>query len=243
MIKKILTDILGYLIRYVYALVSGIGSEPKYVSYLAISIIVATIIYNILLIPVTKSQVKSQEKIKKIQPELKEIQKKFKNQPELLNHKIQELYKKHDYKMSAGCLPMLAMWPIMLAFWWVMREPGKYIFSDPAMYATIQKNFFWIKDLGLADPYLYGMPLINAALQFITMKLMMPPSDSNEKNPMATMIYVFPLIIFISAKGIPAGAFLYWMTSNIVNTIIRLLLQKKLSSEEKNEEDRIEINH
>ena len=126
--------------------------------------------------------------------------------------------------MSAGCLPMLAMWPIMLAFWWVMREPGKYIFSDPAMYATIQKNFFWIKDLGLADPYLYGMPLINAALQFITMKLMMPPSDSNEKNPMATMIYVFPLIIFISAKGIPAGAFLYWMTSNIVNTIIRLLL-------------------
>ena len=168
--------------------------------------------------------------MKLIQPEMEKLQKQFRNQPELLNQKMKELYQKHDYKMSRGCLMMLAMWPIMFAFWGVMRDPGSYIFSSPEAYQAIQKNFFWIEDLGQPDKYIYGMPLINAALQFISKKVMTAQSSTSnqEGNPMSIMMYMMPILIFFTARGFPAGEFLYWMTSILTNILIRFSLRKSV---------------
>ena len=241
MIKKALMDILGLFVRYVYLGISNIGSEPENISYLAMSIVVATIIYNLLLIPITKSQLISQEKMRLLQPELQKLQNKYRNQPELLNDKVRALYKKYDYKMSSSCLSTLAMWPLMIAFWWVLKEPGKYIFSDPAVYAAIQKNFFWIPDIAQPDRFIYGMPLINAVLQLVSMKITTKDMGNQENNPMNAMMYIFPLIILFSARAIPSGVFLYWMTGNIMSLLIRKALGKKIKAQVMLGEDNIEV--
>lgn len=223
---------VGYIVRFIYLGVSSLGTEPASISFLAISIILSTIFITLVTVPVTKKQVIQQQKTQKIQPELQELQKKYKNQPELLNQKVRELYKKHDFSMSAGCLSTLAIYPILLGFFWALRNPHIYIFSDAAQFASIAKNFFWVKDLTQID-VIYGLPLINVVIQIVMGYLMMPKSEGT-KNPMMGMMFVLPLIILFQYKIIPAGVFLYWSVSMAMNTVIRQIVTKKLKEEEEN---------
>lgn len=231
-IRDAIAYFVGYVVRFIYLGVSSLGSEPENISFLAISIILSTILITLINIPVTKKQVIQQQKTQKIQPELQELQKKYKNQPELLNQKVRELYKKHDFSMSAGCLSTLAIYPILLGFFWALRNPHIYIFSDAAQFASIAKNFLWVKDLTQID-VIYGLPLINVVIQIVMGFLMMPKSEGT-KNPMMGMMFVLPLIILFQYKIIPAGVFLYWSVSMAMNTVIRQIVTKKLKEEEEN---------
>ena len=123
---------------------------------------------------------------------------------------------------------------LVLAMFAVMREPLLYIFGDAN--ANVMKNFLWIKDLSVPDPLIYGLPLINAITQYIYLDL---SNKDQQDNPaaksMETMKYIFPLIIFISAKNFSAGLALYWAMTNIVEILLRLALtayeNRKMSKE------------
>lgn len=230
LIRDALAYFVGYIVRYIYIGVSSIGQEPKNISFLSIAIVLSTILITIIIIPMTKKQVVQQIKTQKIQPELKEIQTKYKNQPELMNQKVRDLYKKHDFSMSAGCLSTLAIYPILLGFLWALRNPETYIFSNAAQFAAIAKNFLWVKDLTGFD-VIYGLPLINVVIQ-IVMGITMMPKSEDAKNPMMGMMFVLPLIILFQYKMIPAGVFLYWAVSMLMNTVIRQIVTKKLKAED-----------
>ena len=121
-----LGKILGSLMKFVYDMVSTIGVEPENFSYYAMAIIITTIIFKLLLLPISLHQAKSSKKMAEIQPLLKQIQTKYKNDPQTMQIKMQDLYKQHNYNPASGCLILLVQLPIIFAFFAVFREPARY---------------------------------------------------------------------------------------------------------------------
>ena len=227
-----LGNLLGPILRAVYDFVSQIGSEPEYISYYAIAIIITSIIFKTILLPISFRQTRSTEKMREIQPLLQEIQTKYKNDPQTLQTKMQALYKEHNYNPASGCLIMLVQFPIIIAFFAVFREPQVYAFSDPGMYEAMNKMFLWIPNLEIVDPYLWRMPLLAAATTFLQSKTMMMGGSNNPKDQTAKtqnmMNYMMPVMIFIAARSFPAGLALYWVISNTFSTVQQLISKRHL---------------
>lgn len=230
-----LGKILGSLLRVVYDLVSGSGAEPENFSYYAMAIILTTIIFKLMLLPINLSQTRSSKKMSEIQPLLKEIQTKYKNDPQTQQAKMAELYKEHKYNPASGCLILLVQLPIIFAFFAVFREPAKYAFSEPGFYESMNKTFFWIKNLEVADPYLWGMPLLAAITTYLQSATMgAATTDPQARATQRTMNYFMPIMIFMAARGFPAGLALYWVVSNTF-TIVQQLISNRSSLKIKEE--------
>lgn len=233
-----LGKILGSLLRFVYDTILSIGSgtEPENFSYYAMAIIVTTIIFKFMLLPIMLKQTKSTKMMSEIQPKMKQIQDKYKNDPNTMNVKMQALYKEHNYNPMSGCLPLLIQFPIIIAFFAVFREPAKYAFTEPGLYDSINKVFLWIPNLDKADPIMFGLPLLAAATTYLQSKLMAPPSDGNAQaaSTQKMMTMFLPVMIFFSARSFPAGLALYWVLGNIF-TIFQQLITNKSSSKLKEE--------
>lgn len=234
-----LGNILGSLMRFVYDIISGIGTEPSNFSYYAMAVIVTSIVFKLMLLPLMLQQTKSTRIMGQVQPKMKEIQDKYKKDPQTMQVKMQELYKEYNYNPASGCLPLLIQFPIIIAFFAVFREPAKYAFTEPGLYDSISKVFLWIPNLDSPDPYLWGLPLLAAATTYLQSKLMAPPPTSGGANDAAQstqkMMTIFlPFLIFFSAKSFPAGLALYWVLGNIF-TIIQQLISNRSSKKAKEE--------
>lgn len=210
-------------------MVSTIGAEPENLSFYAIAIIITTIIFKLLLLPINLQQAKSTKKMGELQPQMKEIQTKYKNDPQTQQVKMQELYKKHNYNPASGCLILLIQMPIIFAFFAVFRDPARYAFTEPGFYEAMNKTFFWIKNLDNPDPYLWGLPLLAALTTYIQSAVMAPPnSDPQAQATQKTMSYFLPVMIFMASKGFAAGLALYWVISNIFTIVQQLISNRSL---------------
>ncbi len=228
---------MGMLVRMVYNMVSGIDS--KYLSAYAISIIISTILFKLIVLPLTLRQSKSMKKMQELNPKIQELQQKYGKDPQTLQRKQMELYKDANYSPFSGCLPLLIQFPILIAFFWVIREPVKYVFMDQALFDTINKSFLWIKDLGFAENHMFengllnglsmgGMklPFIGYALPvlaiitglttYLSTKMTSQPSmDEQQASTQKTMNMMMPVMIFVFSIQFPAGLALYWVVSNL----------------------------
>ena len=224
-----LGNILGSLLRFVYDMVSSTGVETEYFSYYAMAIILTTIIFKLLLLPVNLSQTKSQKKMAELQPLMKEIQTKYKNDPQTQQKKLQDLYKEHDYKPAGGCLILLLQMPIIFAFFAVFREPARYAFTEPGFYEAMNKSFLWLANLENPDPNLWGLPLLAAATTYLQSAIMMKKTGSGDGQAEAmqkNMMYFLPVMIFFSARNFAGGLALYWVIGNIF-TIIQTMISNR----------------
>lgn len=224
-----LGNILGGLLKMVYDMVSATGSEPESISFYAIAIIITTILFKIILLPVSFHQNKSTKKMNEIQPKVKEIQAKYKSDPQTQQAKMAEVYKEHNYNPASGCLVLLVQMPIIFAFFKVMREPITFAFKQPGFYEAMNKNFFWIGNLENPDAILFGLPLLAALttyLQSLTMPVPGGNADPQAQSTQRMMNIFLPVMIFVSARTFPAGLALYWIMSNVF-TIIQQLITKR----------------
>ena len=227
-----LGNILGGLLKMVYDIAAGMGSEPESISFYAIAIIVTTILFKLILLPVSFHQNKSTKKMNEIQPKIKEIQAKYKSDPQIQQAKMAEIYKEHNYNPASGCLVLLVQMPIIFAFFKVLREPIVYAFKDPQFYADMSKNFIWIKNLENPDIIMWGLPLL-AALTTYLQSITMPVPGGGTADPQAQstqrMMNIFlPVMIFVSARTFPAGLALYWIVGNIFTIIQQLITKRSL---------------
>lgn len=231
-----LGKILGSLLRFVFDIISSIGVESSSFSYYSMAIIVTTIIFKFMLLPIMLQQTKSTRAMGEIQPKMQAIQDKYKKDPQTMNIKMQQLYKEHNYNPMSGCLPLLIQFPIIIAFFAVFREPAKYAFTEPGLYDSINKVFLWIPNLDNPDPYLWGLPLLAAATTYLQSKLMAPAGggSAQAESTQKMMTMFLPVLIFFSAKSFPAGLALYWVLGNIF-TIVQQLITNKSSGKVKEE--------
>jgi YidC/Oxa1 family membrane protein insertase len=230
-----LGNLLGGLLKFVYDMVSNMGAEPENFSFYAMAIIITTIIFKLILLPIGLSQSRSSRKMNEIQPKMKEIQTKYKNDPQTMQMKMTEMYKEEKYNPASGCLILIVQLPIILAFFKVMREPAKFVFTTPGVYEAINKTFLWIPNLENPDPYIWGLPLLAALTTFIQSKTMAAPSSDGAQQSTQKMMTMFlPVMIFFAARGFPAGLALYWVLSNTF-TIVQQVVSNKLGARAKEE--------
>ncbi len=188
-----------------------------------IAIILLTIIIRGLFWPITAKGTASMKKMQELQPLMKEIKEKYKDDQQKASMKTMELYREHKVNPIGGCLPMLVQIPIFMSFYWGL---------DGAV-ALRHVNFLWANDLSQPDVvgHILGLPihplvLIMVSLMFIQQKLTPSTGDQMQKNMMMFM----PVMMLFFMYGMPAGLTLYWSVSNTMS-IIQLLATRKFSDQ------------
>jgi YidC/Oxa1 family membrane protein insertase len=185
-----------------------------------ISIILLTIIVRLIFWPITAKGTESMKKMQVIQPMIKEIQEKYKDDRQMASMKVMELYKEHKVNPVGGCIPMLIQIPIFMSFYWGIDGAAN----------LRHQSFMWASDLTQPDlvAHILGLPihplvLLMTGLMVLQQKLTPTTGDPAQKN----MMMVMPLVLLFVMYGMPAGLTLYWTTSNIMS-IIQLVTTQKL---------------
>ncbi|NLJ58213.1 MAG: YidC/Oxa1 family membrane protein insertase [Tissierellia bacterium] len=247
---------MGMLVRFIFNMVSVLDS--KYLSAYAIAIIISTILFKLLVLPLTLKQTKSMKKMQELNPKIQELQEKYGKDPQTLQRKQLELYKEANYSPFSGCLPLLIQFPILISFFYVIRTPEIYVFKDQAFFDTINRTFLWIKDLGYPENFIFEngivngisigsvpVPFIGTALPvlaaisglttYLTTKMTAQPSlNEQQESTQRTMSMMMPIMIFIFSMQFPAGLALYWVVSNLFQFIQQFIVlnSSKNSKEE-----------
>ncbi len=112
-----ITRPLGIILMELYNLIGSYG----------IAIIIFTVVFRLVLMPLTVKTKRSTAKTAAIQPKIQELQKKYKNNREKLGQEMQKLYKEEGVNPMGGCLPMLVQFPIMIALYYVVQQPLKFM--------------------------------------------------------------------------------------------------------------------
>ncbi|HHT51181.1 MAG TPA: membrane protein insertase YidC [Eubacteriaceae bacterium] len=194
---------MGKLLYGVYLVIQNYG----------LAIILFTIIIKIALLPLTLKQTNSMKKMNELQPQLQELQKKYKNNKTKLNEKMMELYRENNYNPAGGCFPLLLQFPILIGLFRVLQDPALYVFPKD-VYESVVQNFLWLPNLGEPDP-MYILPILAALTTYLSTKMMNTNTTSDVAQTQKTMGIIMPLMIgWISIK-FPSGLALYWVISNL----------------------------
>lgn len=169
------------------------------------SIIVVTIIIKIIFFPLSQKSYKSMKKMQKLQPEMKILQERYKNDKTKLNQELMATYKKHGANPLGGCLPMFLQIPVFISLYRVLLESIE-LKGAPFI--------FWLTDLAAKDPY-YITPILMGLSMFAQQKLSPTSADPIQKNMMLLMPVVFT-VMFLS---FPSGLVLYWITNNVLSIL------------------------
>lgn len=217
---EFLSSILGKLFSFIYESLKGMGIGNGSFSTYAMTIIAMGVIYKILTIPMTLQTAKQQRKQKEMQPELDRIKQKYGYDQQIYQKKMMEFQKENNMMQGCGgsCLTFIFQMVIIFALYNVIKEPQKYLHD----YENINRAFFWIKDLALADPTGFALPLINSVSQLGYQFLNKSSMDANpQAGSMQTMMYVMPIMFFFIFRNLPAALVLYWSVGNVLEILIR----------------------
>ncbi len=166
-------------------------------------LILVGVLMRVVLFPLNHKAMRANLRNMAVQPLVKEIQTKYKDQPEKLQKEMMKLYKEHGFNPLAGCLPMLLPWPVLIALFFVFQN-------------TIELRgvpFAWLPDLSTADPF-YIVPALLGASMFLMQWVSMRTMD--EVNPqMKMMMWGMPIFMIIIFANLPSGLNLYYLTANL----------------------------
>ena len=194
--------LMSVVLNALYSLTEILG-VPSY----GLAIILLTVLIKILVYPLTKKQLQSMKAMQRIQPKMKKLQEKYKDNPRVMQQKLMELYQKEGANPMSGCLPMLIQMPILMGMYYTL-----YSFD----YGGAAPSFMWLPSLSETDPT-YALPFLSAATTFLQQKMMSNTSEATQQ--MRIMMIIMPLFIGFISLQFPAGLVLYWVTMNVVQII------------------------
>ncbi len=206
-----LANIVQQVLTVLYNFTASVG-----IPNLGLAIVIMTIIIKLVMFPLTKKQIQSTKAMMSIQPKMKALQEKYKDDKQRLNMELANLYKTEGVNPLAGCLPLLIQMPIMIGIFYGIRD------YDYAGHPEIVTSFLWLKDISLSDPT-YILPVLSALTTFIQTKQTMPDTG-NAQNKI--MMYFMPLFIGYISLTFPAGLVLYWVVMNIMQIAQQALMNK-----------------
>ena len=181
----------------------------SFVGNWGLSIIVLTLIFRALIWPLISTQTKSMYAMQRLQPKLKEIQNKYKDDREKQTQATMELYKSEGVNPAGGCLPIVLQMPLFIILW---RVFANFEFNE---------GFLWIPDLGQADPF-YILPVLYVGVIFAQSYFM---SQGNKQSLQQQILMNGIFIIFII--NFPSGVTLYYVTSMLVQVFQYFLIQRE----------------
>ena len=296
-----ISELFGYVLNALYNLISNYG----------IAIIIFSILLRLILIPITIKQQKTMKKSNEMQQEMKNIQAKYKNNPEKLNQETMELYKREGLSPFSGCFTAILQLLIILSVFWLVSQPLTYmkrvqnseIYKEykTAVEADTSKSSYkeiaiinkatedyqnivnelqnenvenreelenkkaQLEELrinmeflgldlskvptqSLNDWKVYIIPVLYVITSFISIRIttktqMSKSKNEEEKAPELesmeqmnkSMSYMMPIMSISIAVIAPLGLALYWLVSNILMIVERLVINKFMSSKEEKE--------
>jgi YidC/Oxa1 family membrane protein insertase len=197
----ILSQPMFWLLAFIY----------QYVGNWGVSIIIVTILIKLAFYKMTESSGRSMAKMRNLQPRMKALQERYKDDRQALSQQMMDLYKREGVNPAAGCLPILVQMPFFLAFYWVLVESVE-MRQAPFM--------LWITDLSSRDPF-FILPLIMGAAMLLQQKLNPAPADPVQ----ARIMQVMPVMFTVFFAFFPSGLVLYWAT----NTVLSIAQQWKIN--------------
>ena len=183
--------------------ITEMAGFPNY----GVAIILMSICVKLCLYPLNAKQIKSMKAMQEIQPQLKKIQKDYKNNPQLMQQKMGELYQESGVNPLAGCLPLLVQMPILMGVYYSLY--GLEYSGDP--------TFLWLTSLSDSDPT-YILPLLSALTTYLAQRQSMSV-NGQENQQMKMMMYIMPIFIGYISINFPAGLVLYWVVMNICQMV------------------------
>lgn len=186
----------------------------------ALAIIIMTIAVKLALVPLTLSSLRSAKKMQEVQPLLKDLQKKYGHDRQLLSAETMKLYQEHRVNPFGSCLPILIQMPIFFGLYYaILNIATKPEYTD----AGFSISFLWVPNLAQHDP-LYLLPVIVTVTQFIQQRMAMPqrvPGQQldDQQRMMNQMLQFMPLMVGFFAWNFAAGPVIYWITQNIFSGV------------------------
>jgi YidC/Oxa1 family membrane protein insertase len=194
-----------------------------------VAIILLTLTVRLMMFPIGRKQAMAAKKMQDLQPYLKEIQEKFKDDKEQLTRETWALYKKHKVNPLGGCLPALIQLPIFVGLWQALNN------SVHLRHAS----FLWIENLAAPDmlfrmpvtlpllgDYFNVLPFLVVALMLVQTKLFSPPATTPEMEQQQKMMKIMMIVMAFMFYKVPSGLGIYFITSSLWQIGERLLLPK-----------------
>ncbi len=268
-------NLFGYVLNFLYNIINNYG----------LAIILFSIILKLIMLPISWKQQKTMKKSTEMQVKLREIQDKYKNNPEKLNQETIELYKREKMSPFSGCLSAIIQIIILFSVFYLVRSPLTHMtkvdaelinqYKEEISQEEENKNNPYpeiaiIKEKGqedqrvyinmdflgidlssvptqnLSDWRVYVIPVLYVITSFISIRMTTALQEKkNKENNSAesmemeavmqankSMSYIMPIMSISIAVIAPLGLALYWLVSNILMIVERLVLNKFLKNEE-----------
>jgi YidC/Oxa1 family membrane protein insertase len=189
------------------------------------SIVLLTIAVRIVLIPLTVKQVRSTRVMQELQPELKKLQQKYKNDKPKLQEELMKLYKERGFNPMAGCWPLAAQLPFFWALYRVIYSheingqpnilSGKSFFSVP-----LDDRWSALPGMGAKFGSVSGLTILllivaMATTTYISQRQLMAKQSADVNPQQQMMLKIMPLMFLIFAVNVPLAVVLYWVTTNL----------------------------
>jgi YidC/Oxa1 family membrane protein insertase len=177
-------------------------------------LIIFGILVRLLLWPLNQRAMESSIRMQAVAPLLKQIQDRYKNEPERLQREMMKLYKEHNVNPFGGCLPMLLPMPVLFALF--------FVFANTIEFRGVP--FLWLPDLSRADPY-YIIPIVMGLSMFVLSKvgqIGMPPNPQTKM-----MLYFMPAFLTLLFLNFASGLNLYYAVSNIFSIPQQYLIARR----------------
>lgn len=214
-----------------------------------VAIILLTILVKTVILPLSHKQIKAQADMRKMEPEMNEIRKKYTDKQEQAR-KIMELYQQHGmnpFSVFSGCLYIIIQIPIIFALYWVFFKGLPNLNAD-LLYAFVTLpetvNMHFLGAFNMTEKSIL-IALLAGISQYFQIKLSIPPravtqnkdeapslKEEFARNMNIQMRYVLPVFVFIIAYTISSAVALYWLTSNLFSIAHELLVKRKASAVE-----------
>ena len=202
----VLADWMRVALTLCYEFTKSMGF-PSY----GIAIIVLTLCIKLLLLPLAIKQIRSMKGMQEIQPKIKQIQQKYKNDKAKLSSEMQRLYRENNVSPLAGCLPLLIQMPFLVAIYYALQGFA----YDPG-----HESFLWLDSLAKADGT-YILPVLSAlSTWFISYQT----TPKNVQGSQKTMLYFMPLFIGYISMTFPSGLVIYWVVCNLFQMVQQLIM-------------------
>ena len=220
-------EALGTVLAFFYSIIPNSG----------VAIILLTVAVRLVLFPLTAKQAKSMLAMQRVQPEIKKLQAKYKNDRQKLNEEMMKFYKENEINPLGGCLPLVIQMPVFIALYQTLRDIQKFIPTDSKMFMDICHGAKHAAACKTPDMKFAGMNLTTSAakaadhgigkalpylvlvaLVVVTGFVQQRQTMRNQTNPnpqMAIIGKVFPIVFAFISWSLPAGVGLYFATSNL----------------------------
>lgn len=219
---------------------------------IGLAIILVTILIRLLLVPLFRAQITSQRRMQMLQPELKAIASKYKGNRAKISEEQMKLYKERGYNPASGCLPVLLQLPLLLAMYQVFSQGLSapnissmlQIFGNPVLSVACQDPgnpavpcinpiIPWLLNTDAHRPEIifavfgFGisiLAIVSAVLQLIQTRMMQTQTDDPQQRSQQRIFMILPLFSLIYGGLLPAGLFIYWITTTIFSIVQQFLI-------------------